>query len=189
MEASMGFDKSAYGPGVARLLSLGGDGNHLMPLTPGTCSSNDARVTLQTSDLRSLFPGSYSPQGALAGLWLYFSCLDEAHSVAQCLETAEGCFWHGIMHRREPDAWNSSYWFRRVGRHEVFPALRDAAARLAAKRDGARFSVGQEWDPFRFIEFAEEALLASGSETERLALEIQLAEWQLLFDYCARPCR
>ncbi len=66
----------------------------------------------------------------MAGLYLYFSCLDQAHSIAQNIATAEGSFWHGIMHRQEPDAGNASYWFSRVGRHPIFPALHREAAAL-----------------------------------------------------------
>jgi hypothetical protein len=42
------------------------------------------------------------------------------------------------------------------------------------------------WDPFRFIDFCERARQMPGSTDEQLAKAVQLAEWQLLFDYCAR---
>ncbi len=42
-------------------------------------------------------------------------------------------------------------------------------------------------DPFAFIDFCEQARRRPGSESEQLALRIQLAEWQILFDYCAGP--
>ncbi len=115
----------------------------------------------------------------MAGLYLYFSCLDEAHTIAQGLATAEGAWWHAIMHRQEPDAGNSAYWFRQVGAHPVFPALRDAAAAL-----GVDF--GAVWDPFAFIELCERVRRAPGSDDEQRAREVQRAEWQLLFDFCAR---
>ena len=49
----------------------------------------------------------------LSGLWLYHDFLDESHSLSQALTTAEGSYWHGLMHRREPDFGNAAYWFRR----------------------------------------------------------------------------
>ena len=53
----------------------------------------------------------------MSGMFLYFSCLDEAHRIAQDISAPEGSYWHAIMHRQEPDPGNSAYWFRSVGRH------------------------------------------------------------------------
>jgi hypothetical protein len=49
--------------------------------------------------------------------------------------------------------------------------------------------LGSTWDPFAFIEYCETARNRPGSREERIAMEIQLAEWQLLFDYCARQAQ
>src|SRR5688572_32618825 len=67
----------------------------------------------------------------LAGLWLAFDFLDESHRISQDIETPSGSYWHGIIHRREPDYANSKYWFRRAGRHAIFPAMRRWSALLA----------------------------------------------------------
>ncbi|MBL8214602.1 MAG: hypothetical protein JNK87_28020 [Bryobacterales bacterium] len=176
----MVFDSHAYGPAVAALLALDGDGERLMPLALGTCSSNEARRILHTAKAREWFPHSRAAEAAMSGLWLYFSCLDESHSLSQEIHTVEGSFWHGIMHRQEPDAGNSGYWFRRVGSHVVFPRLREAAAELG-------YPAGSQWDPLAFIDYCEQARRRPGSETEQLALRVQRAEWQILFDYCASP--
>jgi len=178
------FDPRAYGAAVAEILALDGSGARLMPLAHGVCSSAQARTLLSTHTPRGLFPSSRAPEAALAGLWLYFSCLDESHTLSQDVKSTDGSFWHGIMHRQEPDAGNAGYWFRRVGQHPVFPALRDEAQRIAA---AGAFAVGAAWDPFYMIEACEKARREPGSEFERTMLEIQRAEWQLLFDYCARP--
>ena len=115
----------------------------------------------------------------MAGLYLYFSCLDDAHTIAQSIQTPDGSFWHGIMHRQEPDAGNAGYWFRRVGKHAIFPDLRTAAEKLG-------YPSGASWDPFAFIDACEEARRCPGSARELLMQRVQLAEWQLLFDHCAR---
>jgi hypothetical protein len=173
------FSASGYGAEPARILSLDGGGARPMALAPAGCVSAEARNELKQWTAQSLFPRAYSPEGAISGLYLYFSCLDEAHSIAQDLGAAEGSFWHGIMHRQEPDPGNSAYWFRRVGKHPVFPALRDEASRLG-------LDTGREWDPFEFIQFCESARSRPGSDEETIAMQVQLVEWQLLFDHCAR---
>jgi hypothetical protein len=168
----MPFDLTGLSPEVSAILALEGNGDRLMPLTAGACCSPEAALRVQSASAGELFPGARSPEGALAGLWVYFSAFHEAHAVAQDLATREGSYWHAIVHRQEPDAWNSQYWFSRVGRHAIFSAL--AAA------------VGEaEWIPSRFIELCDVARRKPGSPEERRALELQRLEWQLLFRYCA----
>jgi hypothetical protein len=136
-----------------------------------------------------LFPRAASPQAALSGLYLYFSCRDEAHEVAQADSSAEGSYWHAIVHRQEPDAGNSSYWFRRVGTHPIFAPLAEAARAIGSRYAKASLALDGAWNPFTFIDVCEKARRNPGSDLERAALEIQRAEWQLLFDHCARGSR
>jgi hypothetical protein len=173
----MPFEPQSYGEPVAKILALDGNGERLMPLAQGTCSSSEARELI-LAGARSLFPHARAPEAAMAGLYLYFSCLDEAHEIAQGIATPDGSFWYAILHRQEPDAGNSAYWFHRVGRHPVFPALRDAAA-------GIGLQTAEAWDPFAFIDLCEKARRQPGSELEALARQVQRAEWQLLFHHCA----
>ena len=177
------FDASAYGEAVSSILALDGNGERLMPLAMlhrggGRRSAEQARALIRTNTARGLFPNARAPEAAMAGLYLYFSCLDEAHEIAQGDGSAEGSFWHAILHRQEPDAGNASYWFRRVGAHPIFPALGERAAMI-----GVDF--GARWDPFAFIDFCEKARTKPGSAAEMQAMEVQRAEWQLLFDHCA----
>jgi hypothetical protein len=169
------FEPAGYGPEVAAILALDGDGRRLMPLVMERCSSEAARDRLRAAPPRKLFPNARAPEAALGGLYVYFSCFEEAHRIAQDIATPEGSYWHGIVHRQEPDTGNASYWFRRVGAHPIFPALAEAAA------------TPPPWDPFAFIDLCEQARRLPGSELEARARAIQRAEWQLLFDYCARP--
>ncbi|HTX33694.1 MAG TPA: hypothetical protein VME43_01685 [Bryobacteraceae bacterium] len=174
----MAFDPAIYNSEVAAILALAGDGRRPMPLAGGK-AAEEARQRIQAAGA-GLFPQARAPEAAVAGLLVYFSCMDEAHEIAQRAENQDHNFWHGIVHRREPDAGNASYWFRRVGAHPVFPELRDEAA-----RHGVDF--GARWDPFAFIDLCERVRRQPGSAEEAGALAVQLAEWQLLFDYCARP--
>ena len=165
------LQSSKWSPDVSRILALGGDG---------------ARSELKKWKARTLFPLARSPDGALAGIYSYFSCFDEAHAIAQDLHTKDGSYWHAILHREEPDAGNAAYWFRQAGQHPVFPALHDAAAKLGYQLGYQRgHETGARWDPFAFIDFCESARLRPGSDEEALAKQVQLVEWQLLFDYCS----
>jgi hypothetical protein len=123
----------------------------------------------------------------LAGLWLLHDFLDQSHSLSQQIESIDGSYWHGIMHRREPDYSNAKYWFRRVPSHPVFMPLGDAARQLAQGHQvdpPADFlKTRTAWDPFRFIDLCE-AIARGKSSCERLARQIARAEWDLLFEHC-----
>ncbi len=121
-------------------------------------------------------------------LWLRFNYLDESHKISQDVETPEGSFWHGILHRREGDFDNAKYWFRRVGTHPVFASLCRAAAELAAAAPEARaaFLAGQKiWDPFAFVDLCAAAVRGQ-AKCLALCEDVQRREWELLFDYCWR---
>jgi hypothetical protein len=182
----MHWNPISYGATVAELLALAGNGGRVMPLAEGACCSDEARQRIRNAKLEDLFASARAPRGSLAGLYLYFSCRDEAHEIAQADTTAEGSYWHAIVHRQEPDAGNSSYWFHRVGKHPVFPALLEQARAIEAEHPKAKINLSGAWDPIAFIAVCERARRQPDSELEHVALEIQCAEWQLLFDYCAR---
>jgi hypothetical protein len=169
----MPFDPAAYGSEVASILALDANGERLMPLVQSSPPHPEARTRLD-----ALAASRRIPESALAGLYLYFSFWNEAHEIAQSIESPEGSYWHAIVHRQEPDVGNSAYWFRRVGAHAIFPDLRDCAAVLG-------FDPGSRWNPTAFTEYCEQANRRPGSEAERIAQQVQRAEWQLLFDYCA----
>ena len=133
----------------------------------------------------AFFPDAADPAAAMAGLWLYFSCFEEAHDLVSASTTPECELWHAILHRQEPDSGNAAYWFRKAGTHPVYSKISHAAIRILDQHPDAEFRSGK-WDPFAFIAFCERARMQPGTVQERAALEIQRAEWQILFDYCAR---
>jgi hypothetical protein len=173
MKFGMEWNPGLYGPEAAKMLALAGDGRRLMPLvSPRNADAELARLLRRSS--RELFPDAARPEAAHAGLWMYFGFFDESHAIAQDLKTAEGSYWHGILHRMEPDAWNAGYWFGRVGQHPVFPVVNAAAKALG-------YPAGSRWDPRAFIDACDRA----GAGRDSLLEQVQLAEWQILFDYCA----
>jgi len=182
----MDFDPTAYGPEVARILALDGNGQRCAPLVCGPCRSPEARRALTALKPAVVFPGLREPEAPMAGLWLYFSCFEEAHNLIDNPKTTEGEYWHAVLHRQEPDAGNAAYWFRRVGHHAIFPALATEAKEILKRHPDAEFRTGR-WDPFAFVDFCERARMQPGTTQEQAAMQIQRAEWQLLFDYSARP--
>lgn len=181
------FDPTAYGPIVADLYEPG----RLPELGPGRPDSK-MRARFESVTIRELF-GKHAVRDqsmascCLAALWLYHDFLDESHEISQTIQTTSGSYWHGIMHRREPDYGNSKYWFRRVGKHPIFEPLRAAAVQIVQSatldRSAAFLAEQPAWDPFAFVDLCEAA--ASGrASCELLCRRIQQAEWDLLFDYC-----
>jgi hypothetical protein len=145
-----------------------------------------AANVLTGTGARHLFTSSRAPETVLAGLLLYLNCWTKAHDVAQDIASTEGSYWHAIIHRMEPDSANSAYWFRRVGKHPIFPELQRRAEQIVALYPQAVYHVPAEWDPYRFIEFCDQASSRSGSESELAAREMQHAEWELLMQWCQR---
>jgi hypothetical protein len=180
------FEPAKYGPAVAGILALDGGGQRLAPLTCANCSSLEARRILEKTKPADLFPEARDATAAMAALWLYFSCFEEAHELVSKSDSGECDLWHAILHRQEPDSGNAAYWFRKVGAHPVFARVSTAAIRILGRLPEAEFRTGK-WDPYAFIAFCERARSQPGSVQELAAREIQRAEWQILFDYSARP--
>jgi hypothetical protein len=132
--------------------------------------------------------GIQAPELIAAGaLWLY-GFLDESHVISQGIASAEGSYWHALMHRSEPDFSNSKYWYRRVGKHDIFPALREAVGKIGVRDTEEADAVksllaGRDWDPFRFVDLVEQA---ARGKFGGLALiqEVALAEYHLLMGHC-----
>jgi hypothetical protein len=171
---------------LAKLLS-----SELPPLGPGEPQAAFA-AGLESAD-PAVWCGSGSPDSpaaacCAAGLWLWNGFLDRSHEISQEIDTAEGSWWHGIMHRREPDPGNAAYWFRRVGRHPLFGSLADAMQQLAAGRSlpaaASWLATVDRWDPFRFIDFCETARCSGDSSLQAFAQEAAAVEWYELFHHC-----
>jgi hypothetical protein len=163
----------------------------LNPLGPGR---PNVKLVAQLGDraLEKLFAGQTigdrsMAQATLAGLYLLADDLNASHEISQSIHTPTGSYWHGIMHRREPDYGNAKYWFHRVGRHPVYEAVAAAARVSLAEFSGieeANFLAEQgQWDADRFVDLCAKAAKAHGP-LEQLCRLIQRRECELLLTHC-----
>ena len=77
------------------------------------------------SDFRASLASPAPPAGlapALEALWHDArGDFDRAHDLAQSDESGDGDWVHAYLHRKEGDAGNAAYWYRRAGK----PVCRD----------------------------------------------------------------
>ena len=180
--------KTAYTPEIASLII-----DRLPELGPGSPNnllrSQLAALTVEKAFAGQLVADRDAARCCLSALWLWHDFLDESHQISQEIDSLDGSYWHGIMHRREPDYGNAKYWFRRVPQHAVLEPL-VAAAREQSKHTqldepAAFLATEKSWDAFWFVDLCE-AIARGRSRCEPLAREIARIEWQLLFDHCYR---
>lgn len=135
----------------------------------------------------------------ISGLLLWNDCLADSHALSQETETQTGSYWHGLMHRREPDYANARYWFQHVGAHAAFaelyrlvtdhlqnPQQSSDAATLAAEWL-VRLQAEGQWDPFHFVDLCQKH--SGYARTELLLAEIQEIEVRALLNFGATAAR
>lgn len=163
------------------------------PLGPGEKNSSLfdqlSAISVESAFAKDSVLDNKMAECCISGLWLMHHYLDESHTLSKAIDTPEGCYWHGIMHRREPDYSNAKYWFSQTGEHPLFVSLWETVSPIASSQGADKLagwaSARNSWDPMTFIDLCE-AVAGEGSEDEKLVCEIAQAECSLLFDYCYR---
>ena len=186
-----------YTPAITEIIEKLEAGNPLPTLVPQEAWNPELTEALQSSSLDDLFQGKSvknTPFGEAikSGLLLWNDALDESHTISQELQNQTGSYWHGIMHRREPDYSNSKYWFGRVGTHPIFPALRERALVVlketpnpsdALAHIAETIEAEEKWDAYQFIDWCQAAENGSDADVTRFLQQVQAEEIKLLLAY------
>jgi hypothetical protein len=147
---------AAFSPGVAKVFAPILEALPIEQAMPELVPSTKAKDPAVTESATRVARDLQAHPELEAALWLYVDDLDRAHSISQGLESPEGSYLHGVMHRREGDFSNANYWFR-----------------LAAP-----FRLSH--DPFEFVDSVKSD---AGANAPAL-LERQREEWLELVRHC-----
>ena len=150
----------------------------------GTLSQADLNRTLE--ELFRLHKRPKQAELIRALLLLWHDHLDASHVISQGIENPDGSLVHGIMHRREPDYWNSQYWFRRVGHHPCFADLARRVNELPAVDAvlATQLMPRDIWDPFAFVDAVAAVADKPQSDGRHQQLRaVQQAETEAALDY------
>ncbi|HCK10271.1 MAG TPA: hypothetical protein DHW45_10385 [Candidatus Latescibacteria bacterium] len=175
-------------------------------LFPSGTRASFLKQHLDRVELASLVPTDSEERVILlAGLHLFNDDLETSHEICQGFgrENVPANYWHGLLHRREPDFQNSKGWFGRAERWEGLLQIRDSVQDVLQRvllmpeyghaRDKAfelkrHIDAGGIWDPVYFVDMCE-SYQASEEKEEAEALllrEIQEAEMVAALDWTYR---
>ena len=185
-----------YAPAIAEVIEKLETGNPLPRLVPQEAWNSELTNALESTSLDELFRGESLKNTAFgsaikSGLLLWNDALDASHNISQGLENQTGSYWHGIMHRREPDYSNSKYWFGRVGAHPIFPQLRERAIAILKETPNPSdtlegiaqaIAASEDWDAYQFIDWCQAAENGT-DDVARFLQQVQVEEIKLLLAY------
>ena len=144
----------------------------------------------------------------LAGLYQKNDDLEASHTLCQEVDRESGLpeasYWHGIVHRREPDFSNARGWFRKAEGLGALPEIHRAVGTflqrvLQMPEYGESREVALQflrhlqscgtWDALYFLDLCEACVTGGRREAQRLLEEVQEVEFTTLFDWTYRMAR
>ncbi len=158
--------------GLSKILELvDSDGSRPFDRLERGKPSANGREAVAASGLEPLVQGA---------LYLYFDCFEEAHDIANANEgTAAGNWIHAILHRREPDAGNSKYWYHRVKLPDE--VVREIIGEILKLKGN---EILRSWEPAVFVDACEKARKKSKEDQAYQGLtKIQEIEWRVLLGF------
>ena len=171
-------------------LDVSGAYTDLLPRQAGSARAGDLLHALSPADLvNGKLADPNDAAALLAGLWLWHDYLDESHTVSQSIETANGSFWHAIVHRREGDFSNAKYWYAKCRGHAILPTLaaqaNDIVAQAPADKSLLKLTMGP-WNGAAFVDLVQQVHESPSDPRYPIAVALQQLEWRALFDHCTR---
>ena len=145
---------------------------------PGALNLDQCLAVLDTLDL-----SPHQQPLIHSALLLWHDHLDASHDLSQNINSHDGSFLHGIMHRREPDYSNAKYSLRRAGQHEAFDSINTGAARALTDTSPTHLATAK-WDPFAYVDAVSEA--SPGTPEYEVLQKLQRIELEVLLE---RFCR
>ena len=154
------------------------------PVSPHEADQS-IRRRIEETDWRELVNLEDDRLVRAGALWLH-GCLEPAHRIVQEIPSADGMYWHALVHRSEGDYHNSLYWFARLDTHSIFPDLRNKVEGLLDEGGQANSDEGvkhlltdKQWNPRHFVELCRR--VREGQFHDRDMLQrIAAAEYNLL---------
>ncbi len=179
-------------------------------LTPSGVRHPFLKPYLDRTDIGTLFqntPLISEPYGQLVrgALYLKNDDLAVSHAIFQQVgrdeRSATTCYWHGIVHRREPDFNNARGWFQKAEGLVAGPVLNQAICTLLQQaiqmpdygkaRDVAlvflrHLKNRETWDGLYFLNLCQRCNNENDEALQRLLEDIQEKEFEVLFDWTFR---